>query len=116
MAPGSRAKALVLLEAEEAVSPMPLTPDRKRRGARRGAHRPRQDTVRMVHKPRNSGHPGGPLGMADFMAVLFLEHLNLTPANRLAPDRDRFVLGNGHTCAGYYSLLVAEGGSSRARS
>lgn len=47
--------------------------------------------------------------MADFMTVLFFEHLNLTSANRLAPDRDRFILGNGHTCAGYYALLAAKG-------
>ena len=36
------------------------------------------------------------------MATLFMEHLRLDASNRHAPDRDRFVLGNGHTCAGYY--------------
>lgn len=86
---------------------MPLKPDRKA-AVLAAARTVRQDTVRMVHKA-NSGHIGGPLGMADFMSVLFLEHLNLTPANRHAPDRDRFVLGNGHTCAGYYSLLSQKG-------
>ncbi|MEZ5975057.1 MAG: transketolase [Planctomycetota bacterium] len=72
------------------------------------AHQVRVDVLRMVHAA-TCGHPGGPLGMADFMATLFLEHFNLTPANRLAPDRDRFVLGNGHTCAGYYALLAQKG-------
>jgi transketolase len=86
---------------------MPLQPDRKA-AVLAAARTVRQDTVRMVHKA-NSGHIGGPLGMADFMSVLFLEHLNLTPENRHAPDRDRFVLGNGHTCAGYYSLLSQKG-------
>jgi transketolase len=86
---------------------MPLKPDRKA-AVLAAARTIRQDTVRMVHKA-NSGHIGGPLGMADFMSVLFLEHLNLTPENRHAPDRDRFVLGNGHTCAGYYSLLSQKG-------
>jgi transketolase len=86
---------------------MPLKPDRKA-AVLAAARTVRLDTVRMVHKA-NSGHIGGPLGMADFMSVLFLEHLNLTPENRHAPDRDRFVLGNGHTCAGYYSLLSQKG-------
>jgi transketolase len=62
----------------------------------------------MVHAAA-CGHPGGPLGMADFMTTLFLEHLDLSPDNRHAEDRDRFVLGNGHTCAGYYALLAKKG-------
>ncbi len=72
------------------------------------AHQTRVDTIRMVHAAE-CGHPGGPLGMADFMATLFVQHLDLTPENKEAPDRDRFVLGNGHTCAGYYSLLSQKG-------
>lgn len=72
------------------------------------ARQVRVDAVTMVHAAR-CGHPGGPLGMADFMTVLFMEHLNLSPENLHAPDRDRFVLGNGHTCAGYYALLAAKG-------
>ncbi|MEZ6014675.1 MAG: transketolase [Planctomycetota bacterium] len=90
---------------------MPLTPERKA-AVQAAARTVRQDTIRMVHKA-NSGHIGGPLGMADFMSVLFLEHLDLTAENRHAPDRDRFVLGNGHTCAGYYSLLSQKGLVSR---
>jgi len=86
---------------------MPLAPDRKA-AVLAAAKQTRIDAIRMVHAA-NSGHPGGPLGMADFMAVLFMEHLDLTPQNRFAPDRDRFVLGNGHTCAGYYSLLSQKG-------
>jgi len=72
------------------------------------ARQVRIDVIRMVHAAA-SGHPGGPLGMADFMATLFLEHLDLSKENLLAPDRDRFVLGNGHTCAGYYALLAHKG-------
>lgn len=68
----------------------------------------REDIIRMVNAA-GCGHPGGPLGMADFMATLFVAHLNLKPENRDAPDRDRFILGNGHTCAGYYSLLAQRG-------
>lgn len=77
-----------------------MTLTRERADAIRAtAHQMREDIVRMVHAAA-CGHPGGPLGMADFMATLFVEHMNLTPDNLHAPDRDRFVLGNGHTCAG----------------
>ena len=86
---------------------MPLAPDRKA-AVLEAAQQIRVDSVRMVHAA-TCGHPGGPLGMADFMAVLFLEHFNLTPANKLDPERDRFVLGNGHTCAGYYAALAQKG-------
>ena len=68
------------------------------------ANRIRTDVIRMVHAA-TCGHPGGPLGMADFMAVLFHEHLRLNKDNLNDPRRDRFVLGNGHTCAGYYAIL-----------
>lgn len=76
--------------------------------ARRTAHQMRLDVLRMVHAA-GCGHPGGPLGMADFLSTLFLYHLNLSKENLHAPDRDRFILGNGHTCAGYYALLAAKG-------
>ena len=68
----------------------------------------RRDILRMVHAA-GCGHPGGPLGMADFMTVLFHEHLRLSPDNLDDPQRDRFVLGNGHTCAGYYAQLAKLG-------
>lgn len=86
---------------------MALT-EEKRNEIERAAHRVRVDVIRMVNAA-TCGHPGGPLGMADFMATLFMNHLRLDPSNRNAPDRDRFVLGNGHTCAGYYSLLAQKG-------
>ncbi len=76
------------------------------------ARQVRTDIVSMVHAAK-CGHPGGPLGMADFMTVLFMQHLNLSPGNLEDPGRDRFVLGNGHTCAGYYALLAAKGLISR---
>jgi len=68
----------------------------------------RQDSVRMTNAA-TCGHPGGPMGMADFMSTLFLAHLNLNADNLHAPERDRFILGNGHTCAGLYSLLAQKG-------
>ncbi len=86
---------------------MALTAEQKK-AVEAAARQTRIDTVRMVHAAE-CGHPGGPIGMADFMATLFMQHFNLTPENRHAPDRDRFILGNGHTCAGYYSLLSQKG-------
>jgi len=86
---------------------MTLT-DQQREEICTAAHTVRTDVIRMVNAAK-CGHPGGPLGMADFMATLFCAHLRLDKENLHAPDRDRFVLGNGHTCAGYYSLLAQKG-------
>ncbi len=91
---------------------MALT-NEERSNIQAAARQVRIDTIRMVHAAA-CGHPGGPIGMADFMATLFMKHLNLTRENKLASDRDRFVLGNGHTCAGYYSLLAQKGLIDRA--
>jgi len=53
----------------------------------------------------NSGHPGAPMGMADMATVLFTRHLKFDAANPDWPDRDRFVLSNGHASMLMYSLL-----------
>lgn len=57
----------------------------------------------------NSGHPGMPLGTADFAAVLFLKFLNYDPADPQWPNRDRFVLSAGHGSMLLYSLLHLAG-------
>jgi transketolase len=57
----------------------------------------------------NSGHPGMPMGMADIAQVLWCDHLRHNPANPLWPDRDRFVLSNGHGSMLLYSLLHLTG-------
>lgn len=56
-----------------------------------------------------SGHPGGPLGMADVATTLFLHHLKYWPDDPEWPDRDRFVLSAGHASALLYSLLHLAG-------
>ncbi len=61
-----------------------------------------------VQKAR-SGHPGAPMGMADMAAVLWLDFLNHNPANPAWPDRDRFVLSNGHASMLLYALLHLSG-------
>lgn len=57
----------------------------------------------------NSGHPGAPMGMADFAQVLWGEFLKHNPANPHWPDRDRFVLSNGHASMLLYALLHLTG-------
>ena len=57
----------------------------------------------------NSGHPGAPMGMADIAEVLWNEYLVHNPANPQWPNRDRFVLSNGHGSMLLYSLLHLTG-------
>lgn len=57
----------------------------------------------------NSGHPGAPMGMADIAEVLWNDYLQHNPANPDWPDRDRFVLSNGHGSMLLYSLLHLSG-------
>ena len=56
-----------------------------------------------------SGHPGAPMGMAEIAAVLWREHLRHNPADPSWPDRDRFVLSNGHGSMLIYALLHLTG-------
>ena len=57
----------------------------------------------------NSGHPGAPMGMADIAEVLWRGHLKHNPKNPHWPDRDRFVLSNGHGSMLIYALLHLTG-------
>jgi transketolase len=57
----------------------------------------------------NSGHPGAPMGMADIAEVLWRDFLKMNPGNPRWPDRDRFVLSNGHGSMLLYSLLHLTG-------
>ena len=56
-----------------------------------------------------SGHPGAPLGMADLATVLWGRHLRHDPTDPQWPDRDRFVLSNGHASMLLYALLHLTG-------
>ncbi|MEN8216401.1 MAG: transketolase [Pseudomonadota bacterium] len=57
----------------------------------------------------NSGHPGAPMGMADIAEVLWNDYMNHNPANPKWPNRDRFVMSNGHGSMLVYSLLHLTG-------
>ena len=58
----------------------------------------------MVEKA-NSGHPGGAMGGADFVSVLFSEFLRFDPEDMSWPNRDRFFLDPGHMSPMLYSVL-----------
>ena len=57
----------------------------------------------------NSGHPGAPMGMADIAEVVWRQFLKHNPANPQWPNRDRFVLSNGHGSMLQYALLHLTG-------
>src|SRR5512137_1150456 len=56
-----------------------------------------------------SGHPGMPMGMADIAEVLWRRFMKHDPAVPRWPDRDRFVLSNGHGSMLLYALLHLTG-------
>jgi transketolase len=56
-----------------------------------------------------SGHPGMPMGMADIALALWGGHYRHDPGNPHWPDRDRFVLSNGHGSMLQYALLHLTG-------
>lgn len=81
--------------------------------------RPRPDAALLANSIRalamdavqaaNSGHPGMPMGMAEVAVALWNRHLRHNPANPQWPDRDRFVLSNGHGSMLQYALLHLTG-------
>jgi transketolase len=56
-----------------------------------------------------SGHPGMPMGMAEIAVALWRRHLRHNPADPAWPNRDRFVLSNGHGSMLLYALLHLTG-------
>ena len=57
----------------------------------------------------NSGHPGGSLSIADVLAYLYFDKMNVDPHNPRKEDRDRFVLSKGHTSPALYATLALRG-------
>ncbi len=72
------------------------------------AHAVRALAMDAVQKA-NSGHPGMPMGMADIAVVLWNEFLRHNPSNPHWPNRDRFILSNGHGSMLLYALLHLTG-------
>tara|TARA_B100001173_G_scaffold147829_1_gene128237 strand:- start:590 stop:1435 length:846 start_codon:yes stop_codon:yes gene_type:complete len=69
----------------------------------------RRDILRMVHKV-NSGHPGGSLGCAEFLVVLYNEVMDHnSDFNMHGKNEDLFFLSNGHISPVLYSVLARNG-------
>lgn len=64
--------------------------------------------IEGVHAAK-SGHPGGSLSVADVLALLYFEVMNIDPKNPKADDRDRLVLSKGHTAPALYGVLAERG-------
>ncbi|HEY5325785.1 MAG TPA: transketolase [Mucilaginibacter sp.] len=71
------------------------------------------DTVRILSadavQKANSGHPGTPMALAPMGHVLWADCMKYNPKNPHWPNRDRFILSNGHACMLQYSFLYLTG-------
>lgn len=68
----------------------------------------RKKAVTMIYEAQ-SGHPGGSLSAADFVAAVYFREMNIDPKNPKWEDRDRFVLSKGHVCPIQYAALATLG-------
>jgi len=68
----------------------------------------RSDVIRML-EAAGSGHPAGSLGLADILAALYFDILNIDPKNPKWSDRDIFFLSNGHTVPIQYAAMAEAG-------
>jgi len=72
------------------------------------AYKARKHAITGVFNAQ-SGHPGGSLSIADILAVLYFEKMNIDPKNPDMADRDRFVLSKGHCAPALYGILAERG-------
>jgi transketolase len=80
----------------------------KKKVVERAADNIRILSAAMVEKAK-SGHPGGAMGGADFINILFTEFLNYDPEDMIWPNRDRFFLDPGHMSPMLYAVLTLMG-------
>ena len=72
------------------------------------ANKVRKNAVTAVYSAQ-SGHPGGSLSIADLLALLYFEVMNVDPKSPKMPDRDRLVLSKGHCAPALYGTLAEKG-------
>lgn len=72
------------------------------------AYKIRRHAVEMTHLGKSS-HVGAVMSMADILAVLYNDVLNVDPKNPRWEERDRFILSKGHAGAGIYAVLAEKG-------
>ncbi len=68
----------------------------------------RKDIIEEVYQAK-SGHPGGALSIADILAVLYFNQMNINPDDPKSNLRDRLVLSKGHASAALYAVLAERG-------
>lgn len=68
----------------------------------------RKGVIEAVYNAK-SGHPGGSLSIAEILAVLYFNQMNIDEKNSKAKGRDRLVLSKGHTSPALYSVLALRG-------
>lgn len=68
----------------------------------------RAEALRMVARA-NASHIGGALSMADLLAVLYHDILNVRAGDPSWAERDRFILSKGHSCTALYAALALRG-------
>lgn len=68
----------------------------------------RKGIIEAVYNAQ-SGHPGGSLSIADILAVLYFNEMNIDTQNPQKDDRDRFILSKGHCAPALYSTLALRG-------
>lgn len=72
------------------------------------ANKIRQGVIEQVYNAK-SGHPGGSLSIAEIIAVLYFNFMNIDEKNPQWEDRDRFVLSKGHCVPALYAALAIRG-------
>ena len=105
--------------ASRAASKRPPTSFERRRkmtvsaAAVRASDKQLADAIRALAmdavEAAKSGHPGMPMGMAEIAVALWNRHLRHNPKNPHWPNRDRFMLSNGHGSMLQYALLHLSG-------
>lgn len=68
----------------------------------------RKDIVTMLERA-GSGHSAGPMGLADLVATLYFDVMHIDPENPDDPDRDIFMLSNGHCVPVQYAAMAERG-------
>lgn len=68
----------------------------------------RKSIITMLERA-GSGHSAGPLGMADLVAALYFDIMNIDPKNPEMPERDVFFLSNGHCVPVQYAAMAERG-------
>lgn len=68
----------------------------------------RKNILKMIAKA-GSGHPGGSLSIADILAVLYFDKMNIDEKNPKMKNRDRLVLSKGHSAPALYATLFERG-------